>query len=118
MTVAIRSPGSTLKPFFSGMAFDARIVTPATLAEARPTRLGAYAPSDFDGRFRGELTVKDALLTSLNVPAVLVLDRLGPARFVQTLERAGVRLDLGEAAGTPGLPIALGGVGLTLTDLV
>lgn len=119
MTWATRSPGSTLKPFIYGLAFDERLVTPSTLIEDVSTRFDdSYAPRNFDERFRGELTVREALLASLNVPAVLVLDRLGPERFVRALARAGIALDLGPDPGPPGLALALGGAGTTLRDLV
>jgi penicillin-binding protein 1C len=117
MTLAVRSPGSTLKPFIYGMAFDERIVTPVTLVQDVSTRFGDYAPRNFDTSFHGELTIADALLRSLNVPAVLVLHRLGPQRFVRALARAGVALDPGGDRTMPGLPVALGGVGTTLHDL-
>jgi penicillin-binding protein 1C len=94
MTRAVRSPGSALKPFVYGLAFDDRIVEPRTLIADVSTRFRDYSPANFDSSFHGELTVRDALLRSLNVPAVLVLDRLGPERFVGSLARVGVPLYL------------------------
>lgn len=118
MARAVRSPGSALKPFIYAMGFDRLIIHPETVLEDRPRHFGDYAPSDFDGRFEGDVTARQALQYSLNVPAVAVLDRLGPGRFITALGAAGIRLRLPEPAPEPGLALALGGAGITLTDLV
>jgi len=75
MARAVRSPGSALKPFVYAMAFDRLIIHPETVLEDRPRHFGDYAPSDFDGRFLGDVTTREALQFSLNLPAVAVLDR-------------------------------------------
>jgi penicillin-binding protein 1C len=118
MARAIRSPGSALKPFIYAMAFDQLIIHPETVLEDRPRHFGDYAPVDFDGRFQGDVTAREALQYSLNVPAVSVLDRLGPGRFAAALAAAGVRLHLPQPAVEPGLAVALGGTGISLSDLV
>jgi penicillin-binding protein 1C len=118
MARAVRSPGSALKPFIYAMAFDRLIIHPETVLEDRARYFGDYAPTDFDGRFQGEVTAREALQYSLNVPAVAVLDRLGPGRFIAALAAAGIRLRLPEPAVEPGLAVALGGAGITLADLV
>ncbi len=118
MARAVRSPGSALKPFIYAMAFDRLIIHPETVLEDRPRHFGDYAPVDFDGRFQGDVSARQALQYSLNLPAVAVLDRLGPARFTAALAAAGVRLRLPEPASDPGLAVALGGAGITLADLV
>ena len=118
MAQAVRSPGSALKPFIYAMAFDRLIIHPETVLEDRPRHFGDYSPSDFDGRFQGDVSARQALQYSLNLPAVAVLDRLGPARFTASLAAAGVGLRLPEPTGDPGLALALGGAGITLTDLV
>jgi penicillin-binding protein 1C len=115
---AVRSPGSTLKPFIYGLAFDDLLIHPETIVVDRPMRFGDYEPENFDKRYRGQLTAREALQLSLNLPAVALLDRLGPMRLVSTLEAAGTPLRLSEAVSAPGLPIALGGAGITLADLV
>ncbi|MEM9027398.1 MAG: penicillin-binding protein 1C [Pseudomonadota bacterium] len=116
MTRAIRSPGSALKPFIYGVAFDRGIVHPETLIEDRPTRFGTYAPKNFGESFRGTVSIREALAASLNIPAVKVLEAVGPARLVAKLRGAGANLVLpGEAE--PSLAVALGGLGLSLTDL-
>jgi penicillin-binding protein 1C len=117
MTKAIRSPGSTLKPFIYGLGFEDGFIHPETLIDDRPARYGAYAPENFDLTFQGTVSVRHALQQSLNVPAVAVLDRVGASRFAARIAQAGGTLVLpkGEA---PGLAMALGGVGVTLEDLV
>jgi penicillin-binding protein 1C len=112
-----RSPGSALKPFIYGMAFDDGAIHPATLIDDEPTRFGDYAPKDFDRDFRGTVSVRQALADSLNVPAVAVLERVGPTRFVADLREAGARLSTHRLVGAPSLPVALGGVGISLADL-
>jgi penicillin-binding protein 1C len=117
MVQAIRSPGSTLKPFIYGMAFDDMLVHPETIVTDIPTRFGAYQPENFHNVYRGEVTIREALQQSLNVPAVAVLDVVGARRFDARLRGAGVVLRYG-GRGEAGLPLALGGVGLSLMDLV
>lgn len=116
MTAASRSPGSTLKPLVYGLAFDEGLAHPDTLIDDAPVRFGTYAPQNFDGVFRGMLTVRDALTLSLNIPPVLLTHELGPARLMAGLRRAGLEPDL--PSGQAGLAVALGGVGLSLRDLV
>ncbi len=116
MTRALRSPGSTLKPFIYGLAFDQGLVHPDTLINDAPVAFGRYAPQNFDGQFRGELTVREALQLSLNIPPVLLTQELGPARLMAALRRGGASPQV--PGGKPGLAVALGGVGLTLNDMV
>ena len=115
---ALRSPGSTLKPFIYGLAFDRGLAHPATLVEDAPRQFGDYAPANFMDDYHGEVTLAEALWLSLNVPAVALLERLGPVAFAERLGRAGVRLGFPEPSQRPGLAMALGGVGITLEDLV
>ncbi|MFG1401983.1 penicillin-binding protein 1C [Xanthobacter sediminis] len=113
---AVRSPGSTLKPFIYALAFDDGIAHPETLIEDRPVRFGAWRPENFDRAFQGTLSVRKALQLSLNVPAVRLLDAVGPQRLASRLKEAGARLELPPGAA-PALPMGLGGVGIRLTDL-
>ncbi|MGE0716157.1 MAG: penicillin-binding protein 1C [Alphaproteobacteria bacterium] len=117
MTRAVRSPGSALKPFIYGLAFDALLLHPETSLDDRPTRFGGYAPVNFDHGFRGRVTAREALQLSLNVPAVAVLERLGPERFAARLAGLGIRLRTPDPAAPAALPLALGGAGVTLTEL-
>ncbi|WP_288199528.1 penicillin-binding transpeptidase domain-containing protein, partial [uncultured Pleomorphomonas sp.] len=116
MTRAVRSPGSTLKPFIYGLAFEAGIAHPETLVEDRPTAFAGYTPNNFDKTFRGTVTVRQALADSLNVPAIQTLELVGPARLVARFRRAGVEAKLPDMAPA-NLAVGLGGVGLTLNDL-
>src|SRR5215831_5368362 len=117
MTLAVRSPGSTLKPFIYGLGFEDGLINPETLIEDRPIRYGSYAPENFDLTFQGTVTVRRALQLSLNVPAVAVLDKVGASRFTARLEQAGGALVL-PPGEVPGLAMGLGGVGVKLRDLV
>ena len=112
-----RSPGSALKPFIYGLAFDDLILHPSTMMEDAPTTFGDYAPHDFEGAFQGSVTARDALRMSLNVPAVMVLDRVGPLRFSLALTNAGAHLAYPSRDTAPSLPIALGGLGISLADI-
>jgi penicillin-binding protein 1C len=117
MTRAVRSPGSTLKPFIYGLAFEDGFVHPESLIDDRPTRFGDYAPQDFDMTFQGTVPVRKALQLSLNVPAIALLDRVGANRLSSRLRQAGGNLVLPKDE-VPGLAMGLGGVGVTLQDLV
>ncbi|WP_439611303.1 penicillin-binding protein 1C [Reyranella sp.] len=92
---ARRSPGSALKPLIYAMAFDDRTLHPETLVEDVPVRFRDWLPRNFDRDHQGAVTVRRALQQSLNVPAVLALEKVGPQRFLSTLRTAGA---------TPGLP--------------
>jgi penicillin-binding protein 1C len=117
MTRAVRSPGSTLKPFIYGLAFEDGFVHPESLIDDRPIRFGSYAPENFDMTFQGTVPVRKALQMSLNVPAIALLDRVGASRLSSRLKQAGANLELPKNEA-PGLAMGLGGVGITLQDLV
>ncbi len=119
MTRAVRSPGSALKPFLYAIAFDEGIAAPETLVRDAPRSFGGYLPENFDRRFHGDVSLEDALRHSLNLPAVATLERIGAGRFQAALTRAGARVRMPRRAiAEPGLALALGGVGMTLEDLV
>ncbi|MEJ2631239.1 MAG: penicillin-binding protein 1C [Acidihalobacter sp.] len=117
MVRAVRSPGSTLKPFLYGFAIEDGLIHSASLLLDAPQNFDGYRPGDFSGRFAGPVTATAALQRSLNVPAVDLLDRLGPLDFAARLRRGGLRLDYPGGAG-PNLSMILGGVGLSLENLV
>lgn len=116
MAKAIRSPGSTLKPLIYGLAFERGLAHPETLIEDRPVRFGTYAPKNFDTEFHGTVTIREALQKSLNVPAVKVLSEAGPQALFGRLQEISVQPVLPESA-EPSIAIALGGLGMRLTDL-
>ncbi len=116
MTQALRSPGSSLKPFIYALAFENGVAHPETILDDRPARYGIYAPENFDMQFQGQVTARRALQLSLNVPAVELLNEVGPARLLARLRNAGADIVLpGDAP--PGLAIGLGGLGIRLKDL-
>ncbi|MBN9025072.1 MAG: penicillin-binding protein 1C [Rhizobiales bacterium] len=117
MTEAVRSPGSTLKPLIYGLAFEQGLAHPQSLIEDKPSAFAGYAPVNFDGFYRGTVTIHDALTQSLNVPAVQVLDAVGPARLIARLKRAAASPRLPDMSAA-GLAVGLGGVGISLKDLV
>jgi penicillin-binding protein 1C len=112
-----RSPGSALKPFIYGLAFDDLILHPSTMMEDAPMNFGDYAPRDFAGDFQGQVTARDALRMSLNVPAVAVLERVGPLAFTLALKNAGAKLYFPTADTAPNPAFALGGLGISPADL-
>ena len=113
-----RSPGSTLKPFIYGMAFDDGVASPDTRIADAPRRFATYRPDNFDRTFRGDVTVAQALQHSLNVPAVAALDAVGAQRFAAALSFAGADLSMPLTADDDaGLAIALGGAGMTVRDV-
>ncbi len=117
LTLATRSPGSALKPFLYAMAFEQGLVRPDTLLADLPRRFGAYAPENFDRGFAGRITAAEALRLSLNLPAVALLDGIGPARFAASLRAAGAAPVLPRGVDAS-LPLALGGAGTKLRDMV
>lgn len=118
MVPAIRSPGSTLKPVIYAMAFDLGMAHPETVAIDGPTRFGGYRPGNFDRHHRGVISLRAALQLSLNVPAVQLTARLGPARIAGALAAAGTPLRFSRPGIRPSLSVALGGTGVSLEDLV
>ncbi len=113
LTRSIRSPGSAMKPFIYGLAMQDGLIGPQTRLDDLPRRFGGYAPENFDRGFAGSITAAEALRRSLNLPAVALLDRVGPLRFAAVMRIAGAGLVLPGGAD-PSLPLALGGAGLSL----
>jgi penicillin-binding protein 1C len=118
---ARRQPGSTLKPFLYGLAFERRLLTPASLVEDTPLALavagGLYRPRDYDAHFRGLVSARTALASSLNVPAVRTLGLVGGDAFVELLRRLGFAAAT-ESGDYYGPALALGGADVTLWELV
>ena len=110
---AVRSAGSTLKPFIYLEALEGGLITPETVLLDAPLRYGGYAPGNFDSTFHGEVTATEALSHSYNTPVVRLLARLGEARVTVAFERAG----LCGTVKTNGLALALGSAGYRLADL-
>lgn len=117
ISVAKRSPGSTLKPLIYAAALNQGWLHPQTLVPDRATIFGDYAPKNFSGDFHGWVKVEEALQWSLNVPAAMVLQHLGPQTLIENFQHLGIKPAMPRALATPGLPLALGGLGLSLEDL-
>lgn len=113
---ALRSPGSTLKPFLTALAFDAGIVTPKLKITDVPINIMGYAPDNYDNKFNGYLTIEDALGLSLNIPFVKILHQYGVGNFRKKLSDAGFSLFKDEKRKF-GLSLILGGCGVTLEEL-
>ncbi|MFZ2237383.1 MAG: penicillin-binding protein 1C, partial [Dokdonella sp.] len=117
MVRAWRSPGSTLKPFLYGLALDDGVIHSESLLIDAPQSFGDYRPGNFDMAYNGPVGAAEALRLSLNVPAVDLLDRVGPVRFAARLANAGITFRLPRGV-TPNLSVILGGVGVRMEDLV
>ncbi len=118
LTRARRSPGSALKPFIYGLAFEQGILHPETLILDQLERFGSYGPDNFDRQHHGWIPAREALHRSLNLPAVQVLERVGPERLLARFARLGIIMGSGKAQEErPGLSIALGGTATTLRDM-
>ncbi len=113
---APRSSGSLFKPFLYALGIDAGIILPSTLVRDLPTSYYGYAPRNADERFDGLVRAEEALVRSLNVPAVRLLRRYGVFNFHRFLRDAGVTT-LSRPADDYGLPIILGGAEVTLWDV-
>lgn len=116
MTQAPRSPGSTLKPLVYALAFDEGLGHPETMIDDTPMTFGTYAPQNFDRLYLGTIRMREALQLSRNIPVVQLTEALGPARLISAMEKAGMKPMF--PGNQPGLAIALGGVGVTLSDMV
>jgi penicillin-binding protein 1C len=110
-----RSPGSTLKPFIYGLALDQGLIHPYTVLKDVPQSFGSYNPENFDYNFIGPIKAKDALVLSRNIPAIYLASQLQPGLF-QILEQAEISKLKPESHY--GLALSLGGVELTMRELV
>ncbi|WP_312390165.1 penicillin-binding protein 1C, partial [Pseudomonas sp.] len=117
MVHALRSPGSTLKPFLYGMALDDGLIHSESLLQDVPRRYGDYRPGNFSMGFSGPVSASSALALSLNLPAVQLLEAYGPKRFAAQMRMGGMPLILPPLA-EPNLSLILGGAGSRLEDLV
>ncbi|MDD5057796.1 MAG: penicillin-binding protein 1C [Sideroxydans sp.] len=118
--VALRQAGSTLKPFLYGMAIEDRILTAASVMDDSPlqlnTAMGLYIPQNYDRDFKGAVSVRTALASSLNVPAVRTLGLIGVDRFARTLRAYGLQ-SVTQDGDHYGFSLALGGVDVSLLEL-
>lgn len=117
MISSVRSPGSVLKPFVYGMALDDGLIHGESLLQDVPRRFGNYRPGNFDSGFHGPVSASEALERSLNLPAVQLLDALGPKTVAARLRNVGLNLRF-PAGAEPNLSLVLGGTGARLDDIV
>lgn len=112
VAISPRQPGSSFKPIYFTEALNQRLITPATIMKDEATDFNGYKPNNFDYRFRGDITIRNALAQSLNIPAVKVMDQLGVSNAIETAQRMGIStitkeqdygltLALGAAEATP-----------------
>ncbi len=113
---AWRSPGSALKPFIYAAAFQAGRLAPESIVRDEPLARGGWDPSNFSRTFAGPVEAGDALRRSLNIPAIALVESMGPGMVASMLEACGVRFADG-AGRRAGLSIAVGGAEVTLLDL-
>jgi penicillin-binding protein 1C len=117
--LARRQPGSTLKPFVYQLAFEQKLITPASLIDDSPTQIatlnGLYLPQNYDREFKGWISARTALGSSLNVPAVRVGAMLAPDALATRLNAFG--FGLSESGGHYGQALALGAADVTLLAL-
>ena len=117
--LALRQPGSTLKPFVYQLAIEQRLLTAASLLDDSPEQIatggGLYVPQNYDRRFRGWVSARQALAGSLNVPAVRAAALLPPQALVERLNALGMRLP--HTGGYYGQALALGSAEVSLLDL-
>jgi len=114
---ALRSPGSTLKPMIYGLGFEALIIHPSTIVTDRPVNFDGYAPQNFNEDYQGDMTVREALIKSVNTTAVTVLARIGPRILLTRMRSGGVPIQISEPDTSAGLAVALGGGSMTLEAL-
>lgn len=114
---ASRSPGSALKPLIYAVAFDDRVLHPESLIADVPMRFSDWLPRNFDRGHQGAVAVRHALQQSLNVPAVLALEKIGPQRFLSILRTAGVRPRLPAGDNGASLGIALGSAAVSPLEM-
>lgn len=117
MIQAIRSPGSTLKPFIYGMGIDQGLIHSESLLFDVPQSFSGYRPKNFSDSFHGAVSVSQALGRSLNMPAVQILNEITPESFYAKMKNAGLNIQLPNQA-KPNLTLALGGGGVDLQHLV
>ncbi|WP_093558018.1 penicillin-binding protein 1C [Pseudoduganella namucuonensis] len=117
---APRQAGSTLKPFLYALALERGQLTAASLLDDTavdiPTASGLYIPQNYDREFKGYVSTRTSLASSLNVPAVRTLQMVGLERFHERLRRLGME-SLTEPADFYGYSIALGSADVTLLEL-
>ena len=115
-TRALRSPGSTLKPFLYALALEQGLIHPLTALKDARVHFGGYNPDNFDNDFEGPIRAVDALVKSRNVPAVILTGQVKHPDLYEFLQKADLNLPF--PRDHYGLSIILGGAEVTMTSLV
>jgi len=115
MATTPRQPGSSIKPLYYAEAMNRNVITPATILQDKPTDFGGYTPQNADRKYRGDITVRNAISQSLNIPSVEVMQKLGVDRSVDALRRLGISTI--SSTTDYGLSLALGSAEAKLTDM-
>ena len=115
MAITPRQPGSSIKPLYYAEAMQRGLIAPATIIEDKPTDFGGYKPLNADRKFRGKVTVRNALSQSLNIPAVKVMQDLGVSNGVSALKRLGIST-ISDSTDY-GLSLALGSAEAKLSEM-
>ncbi|MBN1252304.1 MAG: penicillin-binding protein 1C [Bacteroidales bacterium] len=113
---AIRSPGSTLKPFLYALAFDKGLITPKLKITDVPVNYSGYEPKNYDSDYHGIVTVSNALINSLNIIAVKILNSYKTENFIKALKKVNFN-QIRKDESKLGLSLVLGGCGVTLEEL-
>ncbi len=115
MATTPRQPGSSVKPLYFAEAMQRRLISPATIYQDEPTNFGGYQPQNADRSYRGNISVRNALAQSLNIPAVKVMQELGVSNALDALKRLGISTLSNET--DYGLSLALGTGESRLTEM-
>jgi 1A family penicillin-binding protein len=115
MATTARQPGSSIKPLFYAEALQRGLITPGTILEDKATNFGGYQPQNADRRFRGDVTVRNAISQSLNIPSVEVMQKLGVGNAIDAFKRMGISTV--NDSTDYGLTLALGSAEAKLTDM-
>ena len=115
MATTARQPGSSIKPLYYAEALQKQVITPATILQDVPTDFGGYKPLDADRRFRGDVTVRNAISQSLNIPSVQVMQKLGVSNAITAFKRLGLTTINDNT--NYGLSLALGTAEAKLTEM-
>ena len=116
MAISPRQPGSSFKPIYTAEAIDQQVVTAATILKDEPTNFGGYEPENFDFAYRGDISVREAIARSLNIPLVKIMEKVGVQDSIAAAQRMGITTITNDQ--DYGLSLALGSGEVRLTDMV
>ncbi|MEK7581176.1 MAG: PBP1A family penicillin-binding protein [Patescibacteria group bacterium] len=115
MVLAKRQPGSSFKPIIYERALEQKLITTASTIDDAQTSFGSYKPKNYDGKFRGQVTVRRALANSLNIPAIKVMEKVGVREGLDNAKKLGIT-SLNDKTDY-GLPLVLGAGEVPLLEM-